>query len=157
MMLAIRAIVFLTIATVGAGCSTNLALNKPTGLPEIFVPPEKLPDFVVAQAPASVAGRLRKTKCGGTGLETPTVSLAGSRPEASGGIYLDSGATPEGTRWFLVRAKDDPDRAYCGIALAGVEGGTNVSVLNVGRMHMGQIQEAVESGDFFCRCKGLAR
>ena len=39
----------------------------------------------------------------------------------------------------------------------GGDGGTNVSVVNVRWKHMEQVKVAVESGDFFCRCKELTR
>ena len=80
-----------------------------------------------------------------------------TRPETRGGVYLDSGTTVDGTRWFLHRNMDDPDITYCGVALVGVGTETNVSVTGVSYRNLPEAKAAVESGDFLCKCKRLAQ
>lgn len=79
-----------------------------------------------------------------------------TRPAAIDGVYLDGGRMPDGTKWFLHRAVDDPQITYCGIALIGSGDATNVSVTGVRSTDMEAAKAAVEFGDFLCTCKQLA-
>ena len=72
-------------------------------------------------------------------------------------MFLDKGTAPDGTRWFLHRNMDDPELTYCGIALVETGAVTNVSVTGVRWTDLPEAKAAVESGDFLCECKRLAR
>lgn len=125
-------------------------------LPEFFSPPATSPWFTVSAARTVIEKRILDSKCASTSADVSGLGLM-TRPETRGGVYLDSGTAPDGTRWFLHRNMDDPEVTYCGIALAGVGTGTNVSVTGVGYRNLPEVKAAVESGDFLCKCKRLAQ
>ncbi len=80
-----------------------------------------------------------------------------TQPATSGGVYLDKGSTPDGTKWFLHRALDNPETTYCGVALIGSGAKTNVSVTGIRSRDMGAARTAVQFGDFLCECKRLSK
>ena len=146
------------LAGLAAGCGTQ-PTKADTDLPDDFSDPVRAPDFSSTTDRSSIVARLRRSKCSATSNDMTGLAFAGmsTRPETVGGLVLDAGSTPEGTRWFIHRAAEDRDLTYCGVALAGVGTGTNVAVTGVHRGDMAAIQAAVESGDFFCTCKQLAK
>lgn len=154
----VRVIFPCAILAFAAACSSHIGTKRTAGLPDVFASPGEAPDFSLPSKPASIEKRILSSECGDT---SPDISGLGSglmtRPARSDGLYLDKGRADDGTKWFLVRAKDDPDITYCGIAIAGGDEGTNVSVTNVRRTDMDLAKAAIESGDFLCRCKQLAK
>ena len=145
----------LACAVVGAACS-SLAGSRAGLLPEFFSPPATSPWFTVSAAPTVIEKRILRSKCASTSADMSGLDLM-TRPETRGGVYLDSGTAPDGTRWFLHRNMDDPEITYCGIAMAGVGTGTNVSVTGVRYGDLSEARAAVEFGDFLCECKRLAQ
>ena len=125
-------------------------------LPEYFSLPDTSPWFTVSTAPTVIEKRILASKCASTSADVSGLGLM-TRPETRGGVFLDKGTAPDGTRWFLHRNMDDPDITYCGIALVGVGTETNVSVTGVGYRNLPEAKAAVESGDFLCKCKRLAQ
>lgn len=142
-------------AAFAAACSSP-AGSRPGLLPEFFSPPATSPWFTVSAAPAVIEKRIVGSKCASTSTDMSGLGLM-TRLETRGGVFLDSGTAPDGTRWFLHRNMDDPEITYCGIALAGVGTGTNVSVTGVRYGDLSEARAAVEFGDFLCECKRLAQ
>lgn len=144
-----------------SACGTHMASAPSSGaLPGIFSSPENNPDFRVDIKPSLIERRVLKSECAEASSDISSLGMASglmTRPENEGGLYLDKGMTPSGIKWFLVRAKDDPELTYCGIALAAAGNETGVSVANVRRRNMETLKTAVESGDFLCKCKELSR
>jgi hypothetical protein len=145
----------LACAVFGAACS-SIADSRPDVLPEYFSPPATSPWFTVSAARTAIEKRILASECASTSVDVSGLGLM-TRPETRGGVYLDSGTTVDGTRWFLHRNMDDPDITYCGIALVGVGTKTNVSVTGVSYRNLPEAKAAVESGDFLCKCKRLAQ
>lgn len=142
-----------------AACGSYAGTKSTALLPEVFTPPDGAPDFSLPQELHLIERRILSSKCGSASSNMSSLSLMSgltTRPESAGELYLDVGRTPNGTKWFLVRAQDDPETTYCGIALAGGEKETNVSVVNVRSRDMATIKASVESGDFLCACKQLS-
>ena len=125
-------------------------------LPEYFSLPDTSPWFTVSTAPTVIEKRILASKCASTSADVSGLGLM-TRPETRGGVYLDSGTTPDGTRWFLHRNMDDPVVTYCGIALAGTGAATGVSLTGVRWSNLPEVKAAVESGDFLCECRRLVR
>jgi len=147
----------LACAAFATACS-SLAGTRPDLLPEFFAPPATSPWFTVSAAPSIIEKRILGSECASSSTNTDVSGLGlMTRPETRGGVYLDSGTTPDGTRWFLHRNMDDPDITYCGIALAGAAKGTNVSVTGIRYRDLPEAKAAVEFGDFLCECKRMAQ
>jgi hypothetical protein len=125
-------------------------------LSESFASPATSPWFTVSAAPAIIEKRILNSKCASTSADVSGLGLM-TRPETRGGVYLDSGTAPDGSRWFLHWNMDDPGVTYCGIALVGVGTGMNVSLTGVRWTDLPEAKAAVESGDFLCRCQRLAQ
>lgn len=145
----------LVCAVFAAACS-SVADSRPGLLPEYFSPPATSPWFTVSAARTVIEKRILDSKCASTSADVSGLGLM-TRPETRGGVYLDRGTAPGGTRWFLHRNMDDPEVTYCGIALAGVGTGTNISLTGVSYRNLPEVKAAVESGDFLCKCKRLAQ
>jgi hypothetical protein len=146
------------VAGLATACATQPARER-TALPYAFTDPARFPAFSSTAAPATIEARLRRSRCGKVDTNVSGLAFAGlnTQPETGGGVILDAGRTPDGKSWFLHEAADDHDVTYCGVALVGAGTGTNVSVTGVRAADMEAIRAAVESGDFFCTCKELAR
>jgi hypothetical protein len=146
------------VAGLVAGCGTQ-PVARAAALPDDFSDPVHHPDFSSTTERASIEARLRRSRCGATSNDMTSLAFAGlnTRPETIGGVILDTGSTPDGTRWFLHRDVDDRELTYCGVALAGVGTGTNVAVTGVRHGDLAQVQAALESGDFFCTCRQLSK
>jgi hypothetical protein len=145
----------LVCAVFGAACS-SIAGSRPGVLPEYFSPPATSPWFTVSAAPTVVEKRILASKCSSTSADVSGLGLM-TRPETRGGVYLDQGTAPDGTRWFLHRNMDDPNLTYCGIALVETGTVTGVSLTGVRWKDLPEAKAAVESGDFLCKCKRLAQ
>jgi len=148
----------LLVAVLATGCGAP-STRSPPALPDVFSPPATHPAFVSAFPPASIERRLRGSHCGKLDANVTGLAFAGlnTQPETSGGVYLDSGTAPDGTRWFLHRAADDHETTYCGVALVGTDTGTSISVTGVRFGDRDAAKAALESGDFFCTCRQLSR
>lgn len=149
------------LACLVAGLATACATQPPrdrTLLPEAFTDPARFPDFTSTAARSSLESRIRRSKCANANSDAPSAfGGLSTRPEMSSGVVLDTGHTPDGTKWFIHRAADDREMTYCGVAMVGVGTGTNVSVTSVRLRDIETIKAALESGDFFCKCEQLAK
>lgn len=128
-------------------------------LPGVFAPPASAPDFSIPVEPSIIERRILATQCDGISEEMSLLAMDSglmTRPPTSAGVYIDKGNTPDGTKWFLHRAADDPETTYCGIAFIGSGQGTNISVTGLRSRDMEAARIAIESGDFLCRCKQLS-
>jgi hypothetical protein len=145
-------------AVLAAACASHPAGDR-AALPEAFNDPARFPDFASTTGHAAIEARLRRSRCAKVESNVSGLAFAGlnTQPEAAGGVVLDTGRTPDGKSWFLHHAADDREETYCGVALVAVGTGTNVSVTGVRYSDTEAIKDAVESGDFFCTCKELAK
>lgn len=146
------------VAGLATACATQPAPDRTT-LPFAFTDPARYPDFATTAGPSAIEMRLRSSRCGKVDTNVTGLAFAGlnTQPGTGGGVELATGRTPDGKRWFLHQAADDHDETFCGVALVGVGTGTNVSVTGVRQADMVAIKDAVESGDFFCKCKELSK
>jgi hypothetical protein len=152
-----RAACLVLLAALAAGCGTQPAKVSAT-LPDAFSPPVRHPDFSSALPPASIERRLRASRCGKGDGDVTGLAFAGLTTQpGAGGVYLDTGRAPDGTSWFLHRSSDDHDSTYCGVALVGAGTGTSISLTGVRFADREAAKAALESGDFFCTCRQLAK
>lgn len=139
-------------------CSSQARTTRSV-LPDVFTPPASTPDFSLPVNSSAIERLILNSRCGSISEDLSQLSIASgliTRPATTGGVYLDKGRMPDGTKWFLHRAHDDPETTYCGIALIGLGKETNVSVTGVRFKDMDAAKAAVEFGDFLCRCKQLS-
>ena len=148
-----------TIALLGVACSTLGDSNLTAPLPSAFDPPQTSPDFSLSQAPSSIRNGILHSKCASESSDVSRLGIeAGmtTRPASSDELYLETGETPEGTEWFLVRSRNYPEKTYCGLAISTDGKSTNISVANVSSRNMDLVKSSIESGDFLCKCKSLS-
>lgn len=145
------------VAALLAGCGLANT-NNGAPLPEEFSSPITFPDFSLPVTAMAVESRMRRSGCTSTDSNASGHALAGLAPMSGADDYrVARGTTPDGTRWFLLRSKMDPEDSYCGIALSSTEEGTNVAVTGIGRRYIEEASAAVERGDFFCQCNRFNR
>ena len=148
-----------TIALFGVACSTFTDTELTQALPSVFNPPQSSPDFSLSQAPWSIRKRILDSKCASASSDLARLGVeAGmtTQPVSSDELYLETGETPDGAEWLLVRSRNHPDKTYCGLAMSNDGQSTNVSVANVSSKNMHLVKAAIESGDFLCKCKSLS-
>ena len=148
-----------TIAAFSVACSTvgDTKVNAP--LPPAFNPPQASPDFSLSQTPSAIRKRILASACASESSDLARLGVeAGmtTQPVSSDELYLETGGTPEGAEWFLVRSRNYPEKTYCGLAMSSDGQTTNVSVANVSSRNMHLVKAAIESGDFLCKCKSLS-
>lgn len=151
----------LALATLAlASCSSHAGIGR-TALPAAFAPPASRPDFSSLAKRSAIERRILESECADPETEMSRIANAmtglSTRPETVGQAFLDQGISPDGTRWFLHRNRDDPDVTYCGVALLGAGEGTRVSVAGVRSLDLAEAGIAVVYGDFFCECRRLSK
>lgn len=143
-----------------AGCAHTSEPSAPLPMPSQFANPRYLIEFLSDLQSEVIQRRINQSHCGQASDDMSSLALfagTSTRPSTTTSLYIEAGEHLDGSKWYVMKAKDKPELPLCGVRLVAQGTGTEVSVYGLRRKNMEPIALAVDSGKLFCECAKLSK